>query len=513
MNAFGGVGLAQGLNAGMQEVNRSLIQERDYNDRKASNTIKQASDAETTRQQLEEHKLKFEKQQLELEELKNTMAKKETYEGFSAYSETNDPKYLTELLKNPTIKKTLPDIVRYDNVNAVDDRNLMEPLGITPEILNKEPTRYVKATNQDGSVHIVDMFGAYAKTGYSKIARQEILDKMKGALENVTGKQAIGEAELTLKAFETGDANEVLKALQLTNPKLYLKATRGSSSKRDSLQQYMEALELAGVPKVEQPAYVEKWVQKTTEGVGAVAKEKDVKDLTGGQHNANALFTPAAATNPNWKDDAQAIQNSIMSNLSSEQKTMVVDADKKLTSNNMTATMVEKLLNSPTTAKMSRGAIDNILTAANKITGLKNAQALDNVDFNSRSGMIVAEFIKEISGTAAADAEVARLMDIFLGGNLTDETYVKRAMAAFADQLRIKNNEIGKQYKQYLPYTVGITTNLRPKSGTGTQIQPGNKASVTNPSSSYYLAPPRTGAQSNKPTKQGGKPSAADFWK
>jgi hypothetical protein len=392
----------------------------------------------------------------------------------------------------------------------------MEPLGLTEEILNKDPLRYIKTTKEDGSVNISDMYGAYAKTGYHKVARQETLDKMKATLETAKTTQALGEAEVTLKAFNTGSPEEVMKALALTDPELFMKLKQQGSVHMDAYTQAITAFRAGNPnPTPEQwRAFNRAYATKTVAGVGYNAENMDVEDLTSDQNVALSLFTPTSGSRPltEWKSEAQGIQNKILSNLSSEQQKMVLDADKKLTSNNMTATMVEKLLKAPTTARMERGVIDNILTSASKITGLKNAQALDNVDFNSRSGMIVAEFIKEISGTAAADAEVARLMDVFLGGNLSDETYVKRAMGAFADQLRIKNNEIGKQYKQYLPYTVGTTTNLKPKSQQPAKSVGGNRGTkISNASLPPLVFPGKPALKDFHPNKSGKKPSLDSF--
>jgi len=105
MSAFSDVGMAQGINAGMQEATRGIIQGLDYKQRNEDRATQQASDAEATKQQLALYNQKFEQQELQLNDLRNDAAKKESYAGFSAYGETNDPKYLNGLLNNPTIKK------------------------------------------------------------------------------------------------------------------------------------------------------------------------------------------------------------------------------------------------------------------------------------------------------------------------------------------------------------------------------------------------------------------------
>jgi hypothetical protein len=123
--------------------------------------------------------------------------------------------------------------------------------------------------------------------------------------------------------------------------------------------------------------------------------------------------------------------------------------------------------------------------------------------------MMLAGLIKEMSGTAAADAEVSRLMSNFLGGNFTDERYIKETMKSFSSYLRTKNNTLGKQYKDSLPYTVGTTTNLKPKSSQPTKSVGGNKGTRSGPMQENL--PPLV-FPGKKPASAT-KPSASSFWK
>jgi len=511
MGPYGMTGLAQGINTGIEEATRGIIQGLDYKNRQEDRADNKITDAESARQQLEQYNLKLEQQKLELEDLKSTIAKKETYEGFSAYSETNDPRYLTELLKNPTIKKALPGALRYDNINPIDDKALMEPLGLTEELLNKDPTRYVKATTDDGSVHIVDMYGAYAKTGYHKVARQEVLDKMKSSIEVAKGTQALGEAEVTLKAFNTGKPEEVLKALSLTDPELFLKLKQGGSVHMDAYTQAVTAFRAGNPnPTPEQwQSFNKAYATKTVAGVGYNAENLNVEDLSGNRAVARTLFTPEGASKPlgKWKVDARNTQDTILSNMDEKEKTTVMKAQETLETNHQTASMVENLLKGDFT-KVDKDVIANAKTWLLSNTGIENKQAIANMNFNTQSGMMLAGLIKEMSGTAAADAEVSRLMTNFLGGNFTDERYIKETMKSFSSYLRTKNNTLGKMYKDSIPYTVGTTTNLKPKSQQPVKPVGGNKGTMSGPNQSNLPPLVFPGKPS---TSVGGKPSLKEF--
>jgi hypothetical protein len=379
------------------------------------------------------------------------------------------------------------------------------------------------ATRTTESKTVLDAIamGKQAITGVTDAAYKSSLQssQAKSTLEASTAKKGIQGNEIMMKAMSTGSAEEVLKAFQITNPELYLKTTRGSDSKRDSLQQYMEALDLASVPKEERPGYVEKWIQKTTEGVGAVSKEKDITQLGGAQKTATELFSPTASSIPpkEWATKAQETENNLLYNLPPAQAEAVAKVKTKLESTNATATLAEKLLKGPA-QKVSRGAIDEATQWVEAKLGIETKQALANVDFNTRSGMLVAGFLKEMSGTAVADQEVQRNLVTMLSGNLNDETYVRTALKSFAQSLRDKNNLDAKPYMNTLPATIGRTTNLKPKYNDGQRSVGGNKP-ISNDSLPPLIFPGKGSTSTggfptikSKP-QQGGKPPLDSFWR
>ena len=108
--------------------------------------------------------------------------------------------------------------------------------------------------------------------------------------------------------------------------------------------------------------------------------------------------------------------------------------------------------------KIDKDTIADAKTFVEKKIGKESAQSIANVDFDTRSGIILANFMKEMSGTAVADAEVTRLRNILLGGNLTDETYVKSALDSFAKEIQAQNIELGSTLGDTAPYSVNKYT-------------------------------------------------------
>lgn len=290
--------------------------------------------------------------------------------------------------------------------------------------------------------------------------------------------------EIMVKAMKTGDAKEVMKALQLTNPEAFLKMTRGDSGRRDALQQFEDALDAAGIPKDQRSGLYRSYVQKILEGVSSVAKESDVNQLGAYRETARMLFSPESANDPDWYTKARTAQDKILSNLDEKEKAVAFKAAESLEANAGAIAGINRLLNGQI-ERVDKDVLQSSIDWIRTKTGAENAQTLANVDFNTQAGMLLANYIKAMSGTAASDAEVQRLMGSFLAGNFTDERYIKQSMKSFMTFLQNSNNTLASKYRDTLPYTVGKTTNLKPR-GQNTRSNP---ADVKNPRSPYYLPP------------------------
>lgn len=313
--------------------------------------------------------------------------------------------------------------------------------------------------------------------------------------------------QVMLDAVKSRDPKKVMEALKITDPEKFLKLTRGESGKMDSLTQFLTSMEMAGIGPEEQQQYLAKWVNKSVAGVGYNKEDMNVEQLTGSRSDAKSLFTPQASSmsKEQWSTKSREVQDNILSNLQDQEKSAALKATEKLEANHLMATGIEKLL-TQALPKVDKDAIANAKTYVLSLTGIENKQAFANIDFNTRAGMLLAGYIKAMSGTAASDTEVTRLLNSLEAGKLSDETYIKQSMQSFSKQLRADNNNLGKMYIDVMPYTIGKTTNLRPKSSQ----QRSNPADVTNPKSQYYLPPlPPKSTSSNSSTKQERKPLSA----
>jgi len=325
-------------------------------------------------------------------------------------------------------------------------------------------TKNAVRTEERKLVYDTIAMGKQALTGVTDKAYQANVKSLEAKAVSDTDKarQGTQATDVMMKAIATGKPEEVMKALQLTNPEAFLKGTRGDSGRRDSLQQYMEALTLAGVPENEKPAYLQKWVQKSTEGVGAVSKETDVGQLSGDREEAKNLYTANAANDPEWSTKARNIQDRILSNADEKVKKSAYDTEEKLKGNHNTASNIERILKTAV-PKIDKDLVQNTVDWVRTKVGAEAAQTFANVDFNTRAGMLIAAYVKEISGTAASDKERADRINDLLSGNYTDEVYIKQSMKTFANELRAENNTMAKGIIDVLPYSVSKYTNLAPK--------------------------------------------------
>lgn len=321
--------------------------------------------------------------------------------------------------------------------------------------------------------------GKQALTGITDRAYQATVSSLqgnakqaeaKGQLDTSIATRGVQANQIMMDAMATGDVNEVMKGLQLTQPEEFLKNTSGPQ-RLDSYTQAITAFML-GNPNAtpeELSRYNARFAEKAITTGSSMAKDKDLRQLGDGRASANDLFTPGKAPvdDKEWKTNARNIQDSIMSDMDEKEKAKVIKASETLHTNNNTASQVENIIKefeiSGKTPKIDKDVVQGTVDWVRTKVGRENAQTLANVDFNTKAGMLLASYIKEMSGTAASDAEVSRLLINLLGGNLTDEVYIKQSMKSFAGYLREKNNIMAEPYKDTIPYDIGETTDLKPK--------------------------------------------------
>ena len=363
------------------------------------------------------------------------------------------------------------DVANIEPINFNDpfDMEQLKPMGITPDILENPEYRdalnrsFMKVTGQDGKKRLASTSQVIAQTNSYNMMNQDQKRKhnesaryINGVLSNMTAKPVeAAKTDIMVTALETGDPQEVMHAYMITNPEKFLGA--GGSQRRDSLAQEVEAFGKGNpnaTPK-EWEAFYRRYSEKKDIGTGGRRESEDIIELSTEQKKAEKV----SAVEPTKFNVAEArdTENKIFAKLDEKKKKSVQDDVDKMKSNFHLANNLNRILTT-TATKIDKDAVADAKTFVEKKIGRESAQSLANVDFNTRSGILLANFMKEMSGTAVADAEVNRLRNILLGGDLTDETYVKTAIASFASELEDQNIELGSTLGDTAPYSVNKYT-------------------------------------------------------
>ena len=474
--------IGAGIASAAKEIQRGVLQAYDIRTRRELQAREQrredvlaAQRAGADKQSSELKDLQIQTMQLQLKQLINNNTKKETYEAFSAYRATNgDIKHLNKLFENPEIRKRMGGVTgMYKiDISAPQDRELLKKhLGLTDEVIDSEdfdPIRYVKATIEGqapGTFDIVDLYGAYAKTGYFNTMRKEEVDEL--ALKTKQAQLRQSKAQAGLKEIEVESAGQWLKDNPTKTYQDYLQVGKQTTSRIERKGQYQRQIDTfdrnnPNATPEERDNYIDLVMEKSVFGVAANRDERSVSNLTGNQLEAiNLVGSPEYNTK-----DALRLENAIMASLSSTKRTLVKKDLVSMKANHKLSMFIERILKETKAGEVEvdKDIIANVETYMSKIFGRDTPQALLNVDFNTASGLLLAQFMKEISGTAVGVEEARRLMNIFQGGDLADEVFVKQAMRKFASESREANEILKANNKHYVPESVTrLTTYEEPE--------------------------------------------------
>jgi len=433
------IGVGAATAAGIQGFFRGTREAEDRNTRQQRLT-QESQMFDRQRQQISQQSqfqdLRMQQAQLNLQEQTRKIADSRTKEGLYRAFDTNTLTDFNQLINNDeNLQTLLPGIESISKIDENIPGQVNQAKGMEEPIL--------VTSVRDGKIvrEVRDMEALKLRTGYSTY-------KQKRDLETTVTKQATFKSDLMNKALETNDSGEVMQAFMMTHPEKFIGGN--GSQRRDSLAQAVEAFE-KGHPNAsdkEWESFYRDFTEKNLEGVGAVRETKDIKEL-------NIAQEKAASTEPREFNEIKArnTENEIFAKLDEKKKKSVQEDIDKMKGNFHLANNLDRILTT-TATKIDKDVIADSKTFVEKKLGIESAQSISNVDFNTRSGILLANFMKEMSGTAVADAEVARLRDILLGGDLTDETYIKSAIDSFSKELRDQNTELGSTLGDTAPYSV-----------------------------------------------------------
>ena len=481
-NVNTGLGIASGLNQAAQNVQQGIVQGYDIKTRRDLQAREQSREdvidsqravqvqqtTEAFNQASDIKDLQIQQMQMQLKQLTDDSTKKETYSSFDGYRESGgDVKYLNNLVKNPRIKSMMNGANGIYKVDPVSDIKLLNRIGLTEEDIAAEgfdPTRYVKTTRdggEPGTYDVVDLYGAYAKTGYMNVMKKEDIQDM--AMNQAKLNLRKSEAQTQLAETTTED---VIGWLEANPDKTYTDYKNQGKVGRDSRGGTEKLIatydrENPSASTEERKAFVDNLFKTKNIGVGGVREEKDVADLTRNQLKAIDLVD---STKYDSKE-ALKLENNIMSDLGTTKKKQVGKALEALTANHKMVKSITRILKEAEAGpvKIDKDVIANAKTYVQTIFGDDTPQAFKNIDFNTAGGLLLAGFMKDVSGTAVGVAEAERLTRLFQGGNLADETFVKEAMSAFARESEEANNILRDNNKQYIPESATRLTTYEDK--------------------------------------------------
>lgn len=402
--------------------------------------------------------------------------------------------------KTPGLKDALRaaptlDINEIGPVNFSDPNDLaqLKSIGIDtskvqdPEVQEALLSSLMKVQGKDGSWRVVPVDAAIKQTNsYNMFTSaqekmyNERMQKINSVVKGLSPAQV--EAQETKAQTEIGTGQvtqEFIQDLQaqvesgtLSPEEAFRKLTtppQALNQRRDSLKQVEEVIEKLKDPKLpaDERANLESWLKKATTSASYSTQERSLGDLAQERKRASEIVQSYDGK-PETLQEARDIQDQIVADLEETEKAKVKKTEQLVETNYNTAAGVDRILtgylDGDTKDVVDADIISSAKTWANKNLGNEVQASLKKVQFDTEAGMLLAGYIKELSGTAASDAEVQRLTNIFLAGKYTDEAYIKASMEAFRDSLRERNKTLLANYEDTLPYTTLAYTRGKPKS-------------------------------------------------
>ena len=366
---------------------------------------------------------------LKVQALQDAYVKDLMIRGLDSYFESDgDNKFLNNVLqeinqKFPQYSQMLGNAVRVENISE-DDYPILKQQGIDPSIVSKNKTRFVKVIDANGNVQYIDTLALAAMTGYNQYADQRKLEKLKilAALQNPQDKTpaqlrvAQRVAELTKKLKDgsiTLKEKAELEYLQ-SNMKNFVLESKGTQELTNVVYHNI-------MPKVEK-------------------------------------FEPL-----NTDDKAKLQQLELEAGRKAPAK--LIEDYSNITSFTSVASNILKELHNMKPEEIARGAYDKGILKLKtllsddrfqRLSPEEKVKELKSIEFNSKLGNLIAQYLKAISGTAVAEAEYNRINNILQGGNLSNKYTLESSLKGFTESLLNQFLNKAKQDIQLYPGSVSV---------------------------------------------------------
>jgi len=160
----------------------------------------------------------------------------------------------------------------------------------------------------------------------------------------------------------------------------------------------------------------------------------------------------------------EATESGLKANLSTEDKALVKDTTKQMRANKTTIESIDVLMQEVKAGKITpdKDIVANIANYGKRLVGITDEKAIANINWDTKSGMLLASYLRSTSGMAVTEGERDFLTTIMKGGALADEKSMYKAMEAFRQGLDTEQQSLGNTMFQNAPATA---TKLRQYKG------------------------------------------------
>lgn len=455
-------GLVAGLAQGLDKVSNSLVQAENIK----NNRAKVRQEAEQANMQLgiqqqnkDLNELKIQEMEQKFKTMERERTKDKTFDGLRNFLKTGDTTHLNNSTKSdPFLQAKMSEggFIGFTEKNLLSDEALSN-MGY--DTVSKDMIYPVILTGVDGRHKVVDMYTTMMASGYAKqfdsLEKSET-EKRVNTLKERNLAAELEKNEATAKTT-TSDANAYFEYQESGGTDSYKNWSKVKTTATERKGQYQKQIETF---KRNKPGYTEEELNKYIDLVmkksvlGVSANKEDSKDVAFASNQTEAL--KLVNSKEYDRDKAITLEAAILNDLPEPLKKSTTKAITDMTANHKMVVSIDRILKEADSGdvKIDKDAVANAKTYMDTIFGNETPQAFKNVDFNTSGGLLLAGFMKDISGTAVGVAEAERLSKIFQGGDLADEGFVKKAMKQFANESKENNKLLRDNNAQYLPDTV-----------------------------------------------------------
>jgi hypothetical protein len=493
MNPYSAAGLASGIASGVQQFQQARANEQTMQNARRQLQLQEVREDRLGAAfdlQKQQQEMQLQQMQFEMEQMRKSTAKKEAVDAHLAALRDKNPEHFNILLRENKYFKQMAErdgIANYSSLDELSEEK-QKAIGYDPDTMKDIKDLLFVQEKTDGSKVLYRADGGAILMGGGKLLSdttlsqlQQYQTKLKLREQEATTGLTVEQQNIMTEAVKTQDADKVMEALKLVKPELFV---AGKTGRMDSLTQLITAAAMAGLSDEATAILVGNFAKKLAMGTSVAGEDIEVQQLDEARAEARSMFDQSTDSFDIPK--AQGIEDKILYDLPDTAKQTAKDAKKELESNHNTATEIDDLLANPNTVKIDKDIIADAKTWVESKLGVESAQSLANVDFNTKAGMLLYGYIHTMSGSAYSQNEINAHMKTLMSGNLNDESYIRRSMASFSEQIKHKNTIMGKKYIDTLPATVAKTAPSLIKTKEKPPLESFNSGKTTKPDLSSF---------------------------